>query len=41
MLPAGIKISLAAELQNAGVKPEIVLQISDNGVPEPAAARRR
>jgi two-component system probable response regulator PhcQ len=31
MLPAGSKISLAAELQNAGGKPEIVLQISDNG----------
>jgi two-component system probable response regulator PhcQ len=30
MLPAGCKISLAAELQN-GPKPEIVLQISDNG----------
>jgi two-component system, probable response regulator PhcQ len=31
MLPSGSKISLAAELQNAGAKPEIVLQISDNG----------
>jgi two-component system probable response regulator PhcQ len=31
MLPAGSKISLAAELQDAGEKPEIVLQISDNG----------
>jgi two-component system probable response regulator PhcQ len=31
MLPAGSKISLAAELQNASAKPEIVLQISDNG----------
>ena len=31
MLPAGSKISLSAELQNAGAKPEIVLQISDNG----------
>ena len=31
MLPAGSKISLTAELQNAGAKPEIVLQISDNG----------
>jgi two-component system probable response regulator PhcQ len=31
MLPAGSKISLTAELQNAGTKPEIVLQISDNG----------
>jgi two-component system, probable response regulator PhcQ len=31
MLPAGSKISLTAELQNASAKPEIVLQISDNG----------
>jgi two-component system, probable response regulator PhcQ len=31
MLPAGSKISLSAELQNIGAKPEIVLQISDNG----------
>jgi two-component system probable response regulator PhcQ len=31
MLPAGSKISLSAELQNAGTKPEIVLQISDDG----------
>ena len=31
MLPAGSKISLSAELQNAAAKPEIVLQISDNG----------
>src|SRR5271154_1687126 len=31
MLPAGSKISLKAELQNAGTNPEIVLQISDNG----------
>jgi two-component system, probable response regulator PhcQ len=31
MLPAGSKISLAAELKNAGTKPEIVLQICDNG----------
>ncbi len=30
-LPAGSKISFAAELQEAGVKPEIVLQITDNG----------
>jgi two-component system probable response regulator PhcQ len=30
MLPAGSKISLTAELQN-GAKPEIVLQINDNG----------
>jgi two-component system probable response regulator PhcQ len=31
MLPAGSKISLTAELKNTGAKPEIVLQISDNG----------
>jgi two-component system probable response regulator PhcQ len=31
MLPAGSKISLTAELQNAAAKPEIVLKISDNG----------
>jgi two-component system, probable response regulator PhcQ len=31
MLPAGSKISLTAELQNAATKPEIVLKISDNG----------
>ena len=31
MLPAGSKISLTAELQDAGAKPEIVLQITDNG----------
>jgi two-component system probable response regulator PhcQ len=31
MLPAGSKITLSAELQNAGTKPEIVLQITDNG----------
>ena len=31
MLPAGSKISLAAELQSAATKPEIVLQITDNG----------
>jgi len=31
MLPAGSKISISAELQNDAAKPEIVLQISDNG----------
>ena len=31
MLPAGSKISFAAELQTAGRSPEIVLHISDNG----------
>jgi two-component system, probable response regulator PhcQ len=30
-LPAGSKISFTAELQDVGVKPEIVLQITDNG----------
>jgi len=38
MLPAGSRISLKAELQNEGAKPEIVLHISDNGpgLPEEA-----
>jgi two-component system probable response regulator PhcQ len=31
MLPAGSRISLSAELQSEDSKPEIVLQISDNG----------
>ncbi|MDD5141366.1 MAG: hybrid sensor histidine kinase/response regulator [Verrucomicrobiales bacterium] len=31
MLPAGSKISLSAELQKAGTKPEIIVQICDNG----------
>jgi two-component system probable response regulator PhcQ len=31
MLPNGSRITLSAELQNAGAKPEIVVQISDNG----------
>ena len=31
MLPAGSKISLSAELQKAETKPEIFLQITDNG----------
>jgi two-component system probable response regulator PhcQ len=30
-LPTGSKISFTAELQDVGVKPEIVLQITDNG----------
>ena len=30
-LPAGGRITLTAELQNSGAKPEIVVQISDNG----------
>jgi two-component system probable response regulator PhcQ len=40
MLPASSKISLTAELQNADVKPEIVLQISDNGPGLPQEALR-
>ena len=39
MLPAGSKISLSAELQN-GAKPEIVLQIKDNGPGLPEDALR-
>ncbi len=31
ILPVGSKISLSAELQETGAKPEIVLQITDNG----------
>jgi two-component system probable response regulator PhcQ len=31
MLPAGSKISITAELQNAGGKPAIVMNITDNG----------
>jgi two-component system probable response regulator PhcQ len=31
MLPAGSKISLTAELQNTAARPEIVLQITDDG----------
>ena len=31
VLPAGSRVTLSAELQNAGAKPEIVVQISDNG----------
>jgi two-component system, probable response regulator PhcQ len=38
MLPAGSKISLAAELQNAAAKPEIVLRINDNGPSLPQEA---
>jgi two-component system, probable response regulator PhcQ len=38
MLPAGSKISLSAELQNVGAKPEIVLHISDNGPRLPQAS---
>ena len=38
MLPIGSKISLTAELKNASTKPEIVLQISDNGPSLPQEA---
>jgi two-component system, probable response regulator PhcQ len=38
MLPAGGKISLAAELQNAGTKPEIVFSMTDNGPSLPPEA---
>ncbi|MGH7975472.1 MAG: response regulator [Limisphaerales bacterium] len=38
MLPAGSKISLSAEFQNGGAKPEIILQISDNGPGLPQGA---
>jgi signal transduction histidine kinase len=31
MLPSGSRITLSAELQNAEAKPEIIVQISDNG----------
>jgi len=31
MLPAGCRICLSAELQNAGTKPEVVVKITDNG----------
>jgi len=31
MLPAGSRISLSASLQNSGARPEIVVQIADNG----------
>jgi two-component system, probable response regulator PhcQ len=40
MLPAGSRISLKAELQNEGAKPEIVLHISDNGPGLPEEALR-
>jgi two-component system probable response regulator PhcQ len=40
MLPAGSRISLKAELQNDGAKPEIVLHISDNGPGLPEEALR-
>ena len=38
MLPAGSKISLSADLHNTGTKPEIVLQIVDNGPDLPQEA---
>ena len=40
MLPAGSRVTLSAELQNAGAKPEIVVQISDNGPGLPQEALR-
>jgi len=40
MLPAYSRISLKAELQNDGAKPEIVLHISDNGPGLPEEALR-
>ena len=40
MLPAGSKITLSAELQNAAARPEIVLQITDNGPGLPQDALR-
>jgi two-component system probable response regulator PhcQ len=40
MLPAGSRVTLSAELQNAGAKPEIVVQISDNGPGLPEEALR-
>ena len=40
MLPAGSRFTLSAELQNAGAKPEIVVQISDNGPGLPQEALR-
>jgi two-component system probable response regulator PhcQ len=40
MLPAGSKISLSAELQDAGGKPEIVLELADNGPGMPQEALR-
>jgi two-component system probable response regulator PhcQ len=40
MLPAGSRITLSAELKNAGAKPEIVVQMSDNGPGLPQEALR-
>ena len=40
MLPAGSNVSFAAELQSAGAKPEIVMQITDNGPGLPPDALR-
>jgi two-component system probable response regulator PhcQ len=40
MLPAGSRVTFSAELQNAGAKPEIVVQISDNGPGLPQEALR-
>ena len=40
VLPAGSRITLSAELRNGGGKPEIVMQISDNGPGLPQDALR-
>ncbi len=40
MLPAGSRIALSAELKNSGPKPEIVMNISDNGPGLPQEALR-
>jgi len=40
ILPAGSRVAFSAELQNVGVKPEIVIQISDNGPGLPPEALR-
>jgi two-component system probable response regulator PhcQ len=39
-LPAGSRVSFSAELDNTGAKPEIVVQITDNGPGLPQAALR-
>jgi two-component system probable response regulator PhcQ len=39
-LPAGSRVAIAAELQNSGAKPEIVVQITDNGPGLPEDALR-
>ena len=39
-LPAGSRVTLTAELQKGGVKPEILVRISDNGPGLPPEALR-